>query len=104
METNEAEFQARLEARIRAALPLLPAKVKLERHLRLRLGHRTVVLDGAETQENVSRGRYDVLVMSEGKPLLLVELKAPGVALGDDDARQALSYARLPEPIVPLVL
>lgn len=101
---NEAEFQARLEAQIRAALPLLPAQIKLERHLNLRLGHHTIIIDGLETKVDGVRGRYDLLVLVNGDPLLLAELKAPGVKIEDDDIRQALSYARLHEPMVPLVL
>ena len=102
--TTEAELQARLEARIRAALPLLPAQIKLEHHLHLRLGHHAVVIDGSKSDRDGVRGRYDVLVLAEGRPLLLAELKAPTVAVGDADVRQALSYARLHEPVVPLVL
>lgn len=101
---TEAELQARLEACIRAALPLLPAKINLERYLRLRLGHRVVVIDGLKPDRNDASGRYDILVIVAGKPLLIVEVKAPNVAVNEDDIRQALSYARMHEPIVPLVL
>lgn len=101
---TEAELQARLEMRIRAALPLLPAQIKMERYLRLRLGHRVLVIDGLNPVGDTIHGRYDVLVLKDGKPLLIAELKAPGITLGEDDIRQALSYARLHELIVPLVL
>ena len=104
MARNEAEIQARFEARIRAALPLLPVQIKLEQYLRLRLGHHTITIDGAESDTTDLRGRYDLLVLAEGKALLLAELKAPNVVVTDTDVAQARSYALLHEPMVPLVL
>ena len=101
---TEAELQARLESQIRAALPLLPARVKLERHLRLKLGHHSVVVDGLADARGEVRGRYDVLVFVDDEPLLLAELKAPHLEIGEADLGQALSYARTHEPIVPLTL
>jgi hypothetical protein len=101
---TEAELQARIESRIRAALPLLPAQIQLEKHLHLRLGHHAIVIDGHPSEKEATRGRYDVLVRAEGKPLLIAELKAPDVAIESDDVAQALSYARLHDPPVPLVL
>jgi hypothetical protein len=101
---KEAELQARLESRIRAALPLLPAKIKLERYLHLRLGHRSLTLDGMAFDKSDIQGRFDVLVLVEDTPLILAELKAPDVTVTDEDIGQALSYARLHQPLVPLVL
>lgn len=101
---NEAELQARLESRIRAALPLLPAQIRLERHLHLQLGHHNVIIDGIKSERESVRGRYDVLVLLNDKPLLLAELKDPEVILTEAEIGQALSYARVHTPIVPLVL
>ena len=78
---REAELQARLTQRIREALPMLPGELKLERHLRLRLGHHEILIDGAATDHTSVRGRYDLLLSVGSTPLLLVELKAPGVAV-----------------------
>ena len=66
---NEADLPARLEARIRTALPLLPAEVKLEHRLHLRLGHHIIVIDGLKSYKDGIRGRYDVLVLADGKDL-----------------------------------
>ena len=79
---NEAEFQARLESRIRKAFPLLPAQIKLEHYLHLRLGHHRIVIDGTDSDKGGTSGRYDILVLTEGKPLLIAELKAPGIGIG----------------------
>jgi hypothetical protein len=97
---NEAEVQARITDRLRKALSFLPAQFQVELRLRLRLGHRSVVVDGTPRAE--LHGRSDVVVTVDGRPLLVVELKAPDVAVGADDIAQALSYARAHDPIVPL--
>jgi hypothetical protein len=101
---NEAELQANLKARIRKALPLLPANIKLEHYLHFRLGHHHVVVDGLESGKKSVCGRYDLLVMVNETPLLLAELKARDVKVVDNDIKQALSYARAHDPLVPLVL
>ncbi len=54
---NEAEFQAGLVARIQAALPLLPANIKVERYLHLRLGHRALNIDGTAVEPGVRAQR-----------------------------------------------
>ncbi len=100
---NEAELLSELQRRIRHALPLLPADIQLERHLHLRLGHRQVKLDGLKPESDLARGRYDLLVKYKESPLLLAELKAPEIDITEEDVKQALSYARLHDPMVPLV-
>jgi hypothetical protein len=44
--TNEADFQAAIVERIRAAFPLLKAGVRVERYLALKLGHHDLKVDG----------------------------------------------------------
>jgi hypothetical protein len=101
---NEAEFQASIIKEIRNGFPLLPSDIRAERYLNLKLGHHEVVLDGASTDKNTVKGRWDVVVFQNNVPLLLVELKAPNVEITDEDVDQGLSYARLHRPMVPLVL
>jgi len=100
---TEAELQSRFEAAIRTVLPLLSVEFKLERFLHLKLGHHEIGIDGLKPLDTV-RGRYDMLLVSGGQALLLIELKAPDVTITEDDVRQALSYARLHPTPVPLVL
>lgn len=102
---NEAEFQVAFIARIRAALPLLPANIKVERYLHLHLGRRAFEVDGGATVgPGVIHGRYDGLVLLDDVPLLLAELKAPEESVSENDVAQAFSYARVHRPMVPLVL
>jgi hypothetical protein len=101
---TEAELQARLESHIRKALPLLAVDIKIERHLHLQLGHKTFIIDGFKPERSDIYGRYDILLMLDDKPLIIFELKAPEVTIEEGENAQALSYARLHVPIVPLVL
>ncbi len=102
--SNEADFQASIVEEIRKALPLLPADLRVERYLNLKLGHHEVVIDGTSTDKKNVKGRSDVVVYRHDAPLLLAELKARHVKIVDEDVDQALSYARLHRPMVPLVL
>jgi hypothetical protein len=52
----------------------------------------------------VAFGRLDILLVYQDRPLAVLELKRPGLALSDDDRRQGLSYARLLEPMAPLTI
>lgn len=101
--TNEADFQAAIVEKIRAAFPLLKAGVRVERYLTLKLGHHDLKVDGTSVTKAV-KGRLDVVVFDGVAPLLLVELKAPHVHITNEDVEQGLSYARLHKPMVPLVL
>ena len=103
-DVNEAEFQASIINRIRAAFPLLPLDIRAERYLNLKLGHHDITIDGRSTDRQSVKGRLDVIIFNDNKPLLLVELKAPNVKITNEDIDQGLSYARLHQPMVPLVL
>lgn len=101
---NEADFQAAIIERLRAAFPVLPTNIRAERYLKLKLGHHDVSIDGSHNSKDFVKGRSDVVVFYEDQPLLLAELKAPGVTITDEDVDQGLSYARTHQPMVPLVL
>ncbi len=103
-EINEADFQASIVGRIRDAFPLLSGVLRVERYLRLKLGHHEVVVDGISANKDIIKGRLDVVLFKNDVPLLLAELKAPNVEIADEDVDQGLSYARLHRPMVPLVL
>lgn len=101
---NEADLQASIVARIQEALPFLKGKIRVERYLHLKLGHHEIKINGASTEKQGVKGRSDVVVFLDDVPLILAELKAPKVKITDDDIGQGLSYARLHQPMVPLVL
>ena len=99
-EPNEEELRTRFVGQISAAFPLLSSEsISIERHLSLKLGHHELQLDGFKHRV---AGRYDLLVRVAGAPMLLIELKAPDVTLSEDDVAQAVSYARLMDPMPPI--
>ncbi|WP_170229372.1 type I restriction enzyme HsdR N-terminal domain-containing protein [Polyangium fumosum] len=104
---NEAHFQALIIAEFDRIFPLLCGSrgVEVERWLTLRLGHHTIQVDGYERAgDRPVHGRLDALIRVEGRPRIVFELKAPGVALQDADVIQGRSYAlHLPE-VAPLVV
>lgn len=98
---NEATFESRLAGVLERLFPgHLSSQIETQRVFTLRLGHRTFDVNGLDS---LVRGRGDVILSLVGKPVLMLELKAPGIELTDADLRQVLTYARLHEPMVPIV-
>lgn len=97
---TEADVEARLKERIKSAFPWIQENgVKLQQTFTIRFGHRV------ETISNIDlKGRSDIIVYLNDKPLFVCELKAPNVDLTEDDAKQGMSYARLHDPMVPLTV
>jgi hypothetical protein len=100
---NEAELEARLAALLKGTLPWLERRaIRLQWRFQLRLGHNKYDVDG-RVDFNAT-GRADVVIFDSDRPIALIELKAPGVALTDEDRKQGVSYGRLLDPIAPLVI
>lgn len=49
-------------------------------------------------------GRLDILVKVDNTPFLLWEMKKEGLEITDEEVGQAISYARLTEPITPRII
>lgn len=100
---TEAELESEVAATIKRALPFLPpGSVKHQTVFTVRLGRKSHTVEG--NQSTRASGRCDILIKKDGKPLAILELKRPGLALTDDDREQGLSYAKLTEPWAPLVI
>jgi hypothetical protein len=99
---NEAEFEALLSGVLKGAFPFLErSAIRHQLQFRVQLGAKHIEIDGRGYS---SRGRLDVLLKHKGKPLAVLELKKPGIALTDSDRLQGLSYARLMDPMPPFVI
>lgn len=100
---NEATFEARLNEEIKRLFPLLNAgDITHQQQFQLTLGHNTYLYDG--TKKNKAYARSDVLIKYKNTNIAILELKAPGIMLTDDDAIQGTSYARLLDPMPPLTI
>lgn len=74
-------------------------EISCEDYFTIQLGHRALDID----KKNIG-GRSDILISRNGQPLAIVETKAPTHDLEDNDARQAISYARLLSAIAPFAI
>ncbi|WP_269514052.1 type I restriction endonuclease [Brevundimonas subvibrioides] len=100
--TPEQEFEAELRAKMLKAFPWLPPKaLKHQRSFTFKAGLKEITVNGEPKTE--AGARLDILVELNGKPLAILELKRPGERLTAADAAQARSYAKLVEPMAPLV-
>ena len=96
------------EIKVKYVLPWLEQsgvelhEIQLERTFSLKIGRQSVRTGQIQPRKsNIVSGRLDILVQRNGRNLLIVETKAEGLQLTDDDRDQAISYARLVHPIAP---
>lgn len=74
-------------------------EISCEDHFVVHLGHHSININ-----KTVIGGRSDILISRNGKPLAIIETKAPSHGLTDGDANQAISYARLLATIAPFAI
>jgi hypothetical protein len=74
-------------------------EISCEDHFAVHLGHHSININ-----RTVIGGRSDILISRSGKPLAIIETKAPSHDLTDEDANQAISYARLLATIAPFAI
>lgn len=72
--------------------------LSFEDNFTIKLGKNTV-----KKKEYIS-GRLDILVKLGDSPFLLWEMKKEGLQISDEEIGQAISYARLTEPITPYTI
>ena len=74
-------------------------EISCEDYFSIKLGHNAIDID-----KKMVGGRSDILIARNRKPLAIVETKAPSHNLTDEDAQQAISYARLLASIAPFAI
>ena len=99
---NESTFETHLAHCISSVFPNFGSStIETQKVLSLKLGHRILAIDGPASYAN---GRADIVLHIAGKPTVLLELKAPSIELTEEDLLQAISYSRLHEPMIPIVV
>ncbi len=99
---TEADLEARIRAAIKKAFPGLPdGSIKHQIKFTFKFGKQTIEVDAGKQR---AEARLDILLEKDGRPLAVMELKRPGLALADEDDAQGVSYARLVQPPAPLVV
>lgn len=100
---TEYDLETEISAAISKAFPRLNAAgIQHQIEFTIRLGHATITATGRESW--IKRGRADILLVVDGKPLAILELKRPDISVTDDDGKQGLSYARLLPVMAPFVV
>lgn len=101
--TTEYDLETAISAAIEVAFPRLGvANIKHQVEFTIRLGHAKITAKGRESW--IKRGRADIFLTLDGKPLAIMELKKPGILLAANDGEQGLSYARLLPVMAPFVI
>jgi len=96
--------EADLEARLRVVLAPLFGQLKIthQQTLSFKFGHAQLKVDGGAAWS--AQGRADILIEYQGRNLAVLELKREGLALSLEDEAQARSYARVVDPMAPIVV
>lgn len=74
-------------------------EISCEDYFSITLGHNAIGID-----KKMIGGRSDILISRNGKPLAIIETKNISHSLTDEDAKQAISYARLLSNIAPFAI
>jgi hypothetical protein len=99
---NEATFEANLAGSLEKIFPTINrARIQTQQIFTLKFGHAALNVDGPASY---AKGRSDIIVYLEGVATVLFELKHPDLPLREDDVAQGISYARLHEPMIPIVV
>ena len=83
---NEATLEQRIVLEIGKYFPFLNKEdIVLQKTFSIKLGHKKYEID------NMIKGRADIMIQHNGKPLAIFELKAPEIELTTDDYVKCVS-------------
>ncbi|POE08555.1 hypothetical protein BV921_15095 [Pectobacterium odoriferum] len=100
--SNETDLEVSINSVLKKAFPFACIDIKHQVRFCFQVGRAKVEIDGEGSW--VKEGRADIVIFYKGRPLAVVELKRRGLDLSNTDRLQGLSYARMLDPIAPLVL
>jgi hypothetical protein len=101
---NEEEVKARIILPWLHTRGIVTDDLDLETTFKVKVGRQVLSVGGRTTGGGVVHPRLDVLVRRGDLHLLVIETKAGGLDLTEDDRDQAICYARLVHPIAPYAL
>lgn len=100
---TESDFEAAIRGTILRIFPTLdPADVKHQIKFSFTFGRAKIEVDSSNCYEK--QARADIILEKNGVPLAVLELKREGNALTAEDDAQGLSYARVLNPMAPVVI
>lgn len=99
---NEEEIKNKLIVPFLISCGFDAGELQFEKKFRIYLGRGGYEIDGDLRLK--ATGRLDILCRRDGRNLFVIETKAQGVELTNEDRIQGLTYARLLEPMAPYVL
>ncbi|RMU19814.1 hypothetical protein ALP33_02489 [Pseudomonas amygdali pv. lachrymans] len=99
---TEADLEAAVHSAITSAFPSANIQIRHQVHFSFQMGRAPVELDGGQAW--MKEGRADIVLFHEDRPLAVLELKRQGLPLTEADRLQGMSYARLLDPMAPLVV
>lgn len=100
--STEADLEASVRAAIEKAFPYTDMEIQLQVQFKFQIGGTKVEIDGGQSWSKA--GRADIVLFHKGSPLAVLELKRKGLRLQDEDRLQGLSYAKMLDPMAPLVV
>lgn len=101
--TTEAELESLFVIPLLQSLGISKAQIRMQQTLRFQAGRHALNENVTEAIRD-RRVRLDIRVTLDGRNLFIIEAKRRGTELTEDDALQAISYARLVHPIAPYAL
>jgi len=97
---KEATIESRIDGVLLSIFPWLSTKnISHQESFKVKIGHRTI-----ELKSDFIQGRLDILVSINDIPTIIFELKSDEVPICQDDIEQGISYAKLTNPLTPLVI
>lgn len=100
---TETDLEAAIRGTVTRVFPWLdPADVKHQIKFSFTFGRSRINVDNTDNYDK--QARSDIVLEKGGVPLAVLELKREGHALSAEDEAQGLSYARVLDPMAPIVI
>ncbi|WP_343315077.1 type I restriction endonuclease [Brucella sp. BE17] len=100
---TETDLEAAIRGTVMRVFPWLdPAHVRHQVKFSFTFGRSRIDVDNTDSYDK--QARSDIVLEKGGVPLAVLELKREGNALSAEDEAQGLSYARVLDPMAPIVI